>query len=96
MSTALRILKYNPNLTLINIWCVREQCPSQLEQEGRYDVIYNRDGHPELSVVERGISLIGALFYRRYRYKLGGSNGEYRRPLQANDVPARVVDGPKR
>jgi len=98
MSTTLRILKHNPNLKQINIRWAREQCPNHLKQEGSYDVITDRDGHPEaLNVVERGIPLVGAPFYRRYRYKLErGSNGKYRRPLQATDVPARVVDGPKR
>ncbi|KAF8188960.1 hypothetical protein BJ912DRAFT_1022422 [Pholiota molesta] len=47
LSTALRILKYNPRLKQINIRWARERCPNHLKQEGTYDVA--------LVIAERGI-----------------------------------------
>ncbi|KAF8964515.1 hypothetical protein BDZ97DRAFT_1660197 [Flammula alnicola] len=76
ISTALRILKYNPGLKQINIRWARERCPNHLKQEGTYDVLTDPDGRPEaLMVVERGIPLIGVPFLRRYRYKIDKGGG---------------------
>lgn len=51
-------------------------------------------------MVERGIPLVGAPFYRRYRYRLeGGNGGKFRRPLLADetgDAPVRIRNGSKR
>jgi hypothetical protein len=79
ITTALRILRYNPSLNQINIRWARERCPNHLKQEGSYDVITDRDERPEaLVVVERGIPFFGGSFVRRYRYRLdkGGGYGE--------------------
>jgi len=82
ITTALRILKYNPSLKQINIRWAREQCPNHLKQEGCYDVVTDRDGRPEgLMVVERGIPFFGVPFSRRYKYRIdkGGGYGEWLR-----------------
>ncbi|KAF8148050.1 hypothetical protein B0H34DRAFT_738094 [Crassisporium funariophilum] len=71
LSTAMRILKHNPNIKQINIRWARERCPNHLKQEGSYDVVADGEGRPEaLVVVERGIPLVGTPFWRRYRCKL--------------------------
>ncbi|KIM38487.1 hypothetical protein M413DRAFT_447723 [Hebeloma cylindrosporum] len=76
ITTALRILKYNPSLKQINIRWARERCPNHLKQEGCYDVVADLDGRPDaLMVVERGIPLFGAPFSRRYRHRIE-SNGD--------------------
>jgi len=79
ITTALRILKYNPSLKQINIRWAKEQCPNHLKQEGCYDVVDGPDRWPEaLMVVERGIPLFGVPFFRRYRHRIekGGGRGE--------------------
>ncbi|KAF8886606.1 hypothetical protein CPB84DRAFT_1816707 [Gymnopilus junonius] len=76
LSTALRILKYNPGLKQINIRWARERCPNHLKQEGAYDVVPDKQGRPEaLMVVERGIPLVGNPFLRKFRYGLYGGSG---------------------
>lgn len=84
LSTALRILKYNPALKQINIRWAREQCPNHLKQEGCYDVVVDKQGKPEtLAVVERGIPLVGVPFLRRFRHRLDkGGGSEFKRRMR--------------
>ncbi|KAH9476327.1 hypothetical protein JR316_0011902 [Psilocybe cubensis] len=91
LSTALRILKYNPALKQINIRWAREKCPNHLKQEGCYDVVVDKHGRPEaLAVVERGIPLWGVPFLRRYRHRLDkGGHSEFRRWVRGKNV--RVI-----
>ena len=77
LSTALRILKYNPQLKQINIRWARERCPNHLKQEGCYDVVSDIDGNPEALIgVERGIPLVGIPFLRRFRHRIDRRKGE--------------------
>ncbi|PPQ93590.1 hypothetical protein CVT25_005470 [Psilocybe cyanescens] len=84
LSTALRILKYNPALKQINIRWARERCPNHLKQEGCYDVVVDKQGIPEaLAVVERGIPLIGVPFLRRFRHRLDtGGGSDFKRKMR--------------
>ena len=77
ITTALRILKYNPSLKQINIRWTKER-PHHLKQEGCYDIVDGLDGRPNaLIVVERGIPLFGVAFFRCYRHRIekGGGRG---------------------
>ncbi|TFK23868.1 hypothetical protein FA15DRAFT_593397 [Coprinopsis marcescibilis] len=71
LETAVRVIKDSPRLKQVTVRWARETCPNHLKQEGVYDVVCDRDGHPEsLMVVERGIPLVGPAFRRRYTHKL--------------------------
>ncbi|KAJ3996911.1 hypothetical protein F5050DRAFT_1807294 [Lentinula boryana] len=64
----------NPELKQINIRWAREKCPNHLKQEGTYDVVRQWDANHTrvivgLEVYEKGITLLGKVFTRRYRYK---------------------------
>ncbi|CAA7270550.1 unnamed protein product [Cyclocybe aegerita] len=88
LSTALRVLKYNPSLKQISIRWARERCPNHLKQEGSYDIISDDEGQPEaLMVVERGIPIVGSPFLRRYRHRLEGGNGRFRRNVPTMSTP---------
>ncbi|KAJ3976950.1 hypothetical protein EV361DRAFT_881422 [Lentinula raphanica] len=63
----------NPDLRQINIRWAREKCPNHLKQEGTYDIIRQWDANHTrvivgLEVYEKGITVLGKVFTRRYRY----------------------------
>ncbi|KDR79531.1 hypothetical protein GALMADRAFT_63638 [Galerina marginata CBS 339.88] len=79
LSTALRVLRYNPSLKQINIRWARERCPNHLKQEGTYDVVTDKDGRADaLMVVERGIPMLGVPFLRRFRHRLDKGGGDFK------------------
>jgi hypothetical protein len=83
ITTALRILKYNPSLKQINIRWAKEQCPNHLKQEGCYDVVDGSDGRPDaLMVVEKGIPFLGVPFFRRYRHRIEKGGGREQRYIR--------------
>ncbi|KAJ4491431.1 hypothetical protein C8J55DRAFT_449980 [Lentinula edodes] len=63
----------NPELRQVNIRWAKEKCPNHLKQEGTYDVVrrWNAD-HTSVvvavEVYEKGITALGKVFTRRYRY----------------------------
>ncbi|KAF9077745.1 hypothetical protein BDP27DRAFT_1311609 [Rhodocollybia butyracea] len=84
LRTALRIIRApnrnfdknssaNPDLRQVNIRWARERCPNHLKQEGTYDIIRRWDGGQSsvvagVEVYEKGITALGNVFTRRYRY----------------------------
>ncbi|KIK52077.1 hypothetical protein GYMLUDRAFT_180601 [Collybiopsis luxurians FD-317 M1] len=82
LRTALRIIRgtskgkfksANPELRQINIRWAREKCPNHLKQEGTYDIVRRWDVDQAsiivgVDVYEKGITALGKVFTRRYRY----------------------------
>ncbi|THV03375.1 hypothetical protein K435DRAFT_651502 [Dendrothele bispora CBS 962.96] len=87
LRSALTILEvcewYGVELDQVNVRWAREKCPNHLKQEGVYDIVRERNrgervgeggGEGEIvgvDVFERGITMPGGVFKRRYRYKCG-------------------------
>jgi hypothetical protein len=92
LSTALRAFKYNPSLKQVNVRWAQERCPNHLKQEGLYDIVYDQNGRAEaLSVIERGIPLVGSPFYRKYKHKLEVVIRERRRNFEEDST----IDQPR-
>ncbi|KAF5371177.1 hypothetical protein D9758_004270 [Tetrapyrgos nigripes] len=77
---------HNIAIEQVNIRWAREHCPNHLKQEGIYDVV--RDASEErkiigIDVYERGITMPGAVFKRRYRYGVSSSR---RSRIDANET----------
>ncbi|KAJ7580253.1 hypothetical protein C8J56DRAFT_1169471 [Mycena floridula] len=86
LDSALRLIRRNPTLQLqqVNIRWAKEKCPNHLKQEGSYDIIRDENGRvTSVSVFERGITMLGTTFSRRYSHRYRYKEKELRRHEEA-------------
>lgn len=95
LDSALRIIRHNPSLPLqqINIRWAKEKCPNHLKQEGCYDITRDENGCIKTIIVfERGITVFGSTFSRRYRYRYKRKQRESINPSAKGKLQAVTTD----